>query len=255
MIIRIYQDHVFNNGVLAAALRAARPEDDIDFCDADDILSGTLSAVAAPDLFVMPGGEDLYYCEKLNGAGNAAIRNYVASGGRYLGICAGAYYACREIFWAEGTPYEISGARELVLTQAVARGPVLSYIEDGDPSQSPHQAALLQDTESGETFRTFYAAGPVFESPNDCDVIARYADLPGRPPAILSGSYGKGFFLLSSPHIEYTADGYARSRHRHNNPDYLREMDVLSRLRPDNNKQKEFWDRLLNRLLQFSHEP
>jgi biotin--protein ligase len=41
-------------------------------------------------LLVIPGGADIPYTEALNGAGNNKIRQYVESGGSYLGICAGA---------------------------------------------------------------------------------------------------------------------------------------------------------------------
>lgn len=56
---------------------------------------------------IVAGGADLAYCAQLNGAGNAVIRRYVSSGGAYLGLCAGAYYACRRVEFEPGGPLEV----------------------------------------------------------------------------------------------------------------------------------------------------
>ena len=48
-------------------------------------------------LLVIPGGRDTPYCEDLKNEANDKIRQYVKQGGNYLGLCAGAYYASREI--------------------------------------------------------------------------------------------------------------------------------------------------------------
>jgi hypothetical protein len=37
-----------------------------------------------------------------------------AQGGRYLGICAGAYFAAKEVVFEKGTEMEVTGAREFV---------------------------------------------------------------------------------------------------------------------------------------------
>ncbi|GIL70073.1 hypothetical protein Vretifemale_911 [Volvox reticuliferus] len=74
-------------------------------------------------LFVMPGGADLPYCKHLNGHGNSLLRGYVAGGGSYLGICAGAYYACRRVEFDPGGSLEVVGDRELGFFPGTARGP------------------------------------------------------------------------------------------------------------------------------------
>ena len=62
-------------------------------------------------LLVMPGGADLPYCHKLDGVGNNQIKKYVAGGGSYLGICAGAYYACRNVEFDMGGRLQVYGER------------------------------------------------------------------------------------------------------------------------------------------------
>ena len=37
-------------------------------------------------MLIIPGGRDVPYTKRLKGAGNEAIRSYVANGGHYLGI-------------------------------------------------------------------------------------------------------------------------------------------------------------------------
>lgn len=95
----------------------------------------------------MPGGADLPYCRHLDGEGNRLIRGapfaqparpplatvapyalgaiclpdflsaagYVEAGGSYIGLCAGAYYACSRVEfepgsrWAPGIPAWVAG--------------------------------------------------------------------------------------------------------------------------------------------------
>ena len=45
----------------------------------------------------MPGGRDQPYCRELGGAGAGAVRDWVERGGGYLGLCAGAYWACSRV--------------------------------------------------------------------------------------------------------------------------------------------------------------
>lgn len=75
-------------------------------------------------LFVMPGGADTPYAKKLNGKGNDVIKQFVRGGGRYLGFCAGAYYASAEVEFDVGGPLQVIGPRELKFFNGTAWGPV-----------------------------------------------------------------------------------------------------------------------------------
>ncbi|KAK9916190.1 hypothetical protein WJX75_009851 [Coccomyxa subellipsoidea] len=88
----------------------------------EKLLSGTWQDGCL--MLVMPGGADLPYCRQLNGHGNSLIRGFVEAGGAYLGLCAGAYYACSYVYFALGTKLEVKGARELAFFLGVAAGPV-----------------------------------------------------------------------------------------------------------------------------------
>lgn len=74
-------------------------------------------------LLVFPGGADLGYCRTLNGQGNRLIRQYVNTGGSYLGLCAGGYYASARCEFEVGDPnMEVIGARELEFFPGICRG-------------------------------------------------------------------------------------------------------------------------------------
>lgn len=192
----IYQDYVYNNGNLFETLISRYGRESVAYADAATILKGALT----PDVkaLFMPGGATRYVATKLNGAGNRAIASYVSAGGIYFGICAGAYYACRRTEWAIGTADEMQIENELNFFPAIAKGPITALRS---------KAAI---TSIGQD-RTLYWEGPEFAPDPDAqyDVLAAYTDLPGHPPAIITGTYGKGRYILSSPHIEMTSERLA----------------------------------------------
>ena len=75
----------------------------VDFTDAAGIIKeGSLNESVLA--FFMPGGAGTPFRRKLEVLGNEKIREYVRDGGIYYGICAGAYYACRETVFEEDIP-------------------------------------------------------------------------------------------------------------------------------------------------------
>lgn len=52
----------------------------------------------------------------------AAHAEFVTQGGSYLGLCAGAYYACARVEFEPGTPLEVVGDRELAFFPGIAQG-------------------------------------------------------------------------------------------------------------------------------------
>jgi biotin--protein ligase len=67
-------------------------------------------------LLVIPGGRDLPYVEELTTKTRVTkrIRDFVEEGGRYLGICAGAYFGAEEVRFDVGGGLEVAGKRDLV---------------------------------------------------------------------------------------------------------------------------------------------
>lgn len=216
----VYQSYIDNDSYLAyRALRDHFGAQATGFCTAADILDGRLKD--GVDLLVMPGGADLYYVEKLNGEGNRNIRAFVESGGRYLGICAGAYYACTEIEYAKGTPHEVTGARALGFFPGWGIGPAgEGHIFDSEGLPPPeilsvtHADALNRKTQA----KTVHWGGPSFHAPADSswESLATYDTLPGTPPAIVRMRPGRGCVVLSGVHPEIRAADLDAMAYEHN---------------------------------------
>lgn len=180
------------------------------YIKSEDILDGVLQG---KNIFVMPGGADLPYCKKLNGIGNKKIRKFIEDGGFYIGICAGAYYACRRINF-KGKDYDVRGDRELGLFEGTAEGS-LPFLTDGnyfsdDGAESKAMISLkFKEKLSKDYF--YYHGGPVFIPDSIINhrygVIAKYED---NTPAVIKGKIGKGNYLLSAVHFELEKEQYRK---------------------------------------------
>lgn len=113
------------------------------------------------------------------------LSTYLRQGGRYLGICGGAYIA--SLGWHEEDRF-VDG---LALVPAESD----SYEED-------FEAKIHPVTWLGEVRQMYYQAGPTFTlkaSPERVVGLAYFAD---QQPAALMSSYGKGKVAVSGPHPE-----------------------------------------------------
>lgn len=154
---------------------------------------------------LFPGGSGKGIAMALQRDGVQRVRDFVAQGGGYFGVCAGAYLA------ASGLP-EYAGMMPLTHDQPWAKGH--GTVKLGLTAAG---AALL-----GEEFRlieTRYNCGPVFPDlapngqPAPVSVLARFEspstdgkgvvrnEMVGTP-AILSMPWQKGRILVISPHPE-----------------------------------------------------
>lgn len=170
--------------------------------DAQQILAGRWQERCCALAF--PGGADRPYAAKLNGRGNALIREYVQGGGRYLGVCAGAYYACRRIDFS-GDGFEVKEPRELALFPGTANGSLTELAPLYRPQDLNCAAAVELDTQAGPV-TALYWGGCRFEPDADAgafQVLARYAALP--PDANIAAvrlRVGEGVAVLSGVHPE-----------------------------------------------------
>jgi biotin--protein ligase len=153
------------------------------------------------DLFVMPGGRDLPYVEALNGRGVQIIHDYVSSGGKFLGICAGAYFASSYVEFDKGGDLEVLGERALKFFPGKAIGPAFFPFKYN--SEAGAKVLPLSYNSTFEQFSaySFYNGGCFFEpSPSSqYRVLATYED--GRA-AIVTCSVLQGTALLSGVHFE-----------------------------------------------------
>jgi glutamine amidotransferase-like uncharacterized protein len=162
-----------------------------------DVIRGEWMASAS--LFVLPGGADLPYCQHLNGDGNRIIRSFIEAGGRFLGICAGGYYAGSFVEYAKGTEREVVGKRELSFFPGRVCGPTIGMEKCYVTLSTP----LIQ-----EEPLCYYDRGGHFclsSAMQNVEVLARYREVGGAPAAVVYCSVGEGAALLSGVHVEYDA--------------------------------------------------
>jgi glutamine amidotransferase-like uncharacterized protein len=169
---------------------------------AEDI---TPEALAGMYCFVMPGGADKPYCLKLNGDRNAMLRRFVETGGRYLGVCAGAYYACRAISFNAGAANSVIEPRELALIDAEAIGSLAELAGPYDLKMRTAAAARIEWSGLGK-FNAFYHGGPRFVlTPGaDAEVVATYADIENAIAALVA-PVGQGLAILVGVHCEISS--------------------------------------------------
>lgn len=167
-------------------------------------------------LLVIPGGADLPYVKKLSGIGNTNIKNFVAAGGKFLGICAGAYYAADKIEFYKGDPaLEITGARELKFFPGLVSGP--TYIGfDERKTENIDGIRAVQINWNGDTklteseFVVYYNGGGHFvaaENYPNIKLLAYHASKENASnanlAAIVECNVGAGKAILSGVHFEW----------------------------------------------------
>jgi glutamine amidotransferase-like uncharacterized protein len=141
------------------------------------------SQIRGHRLLIVPGGNFIHIGNSLTTSTTANIRNAVQSGLNYLGICAGSFLAGHSSYYnglnlTSGVRFgfysaEDRGIRKAALAVAVAEGPTLDqYWEDGPQL-------------------TGWGA-----------VVGKY---PDGTPAIVEGTFGSGWVILSGVHPEAPA--------------------------------------------------
>ena len=154
-------------------------------------------------LLVIPGGRDLPFVEELSKRTLVArrIREWVRNGGRYLGLCAGAYFASAEVSFDVGGSMEVKGERELAFYKGICRGP--TYPGFAYAAESGSKAVNLVLADGRNIKHIYYNGGGNFVSPPKEQIVARYET---GEVAVVHIKEGKGQVLLCSVHPEYPLD-------------------------------------------------
>lgn len=172
-------------------------------------------------LLVFPGGADLPYCRDFNGDGNRKIKNFVKRGGKYIGFCAGAYYAASRLEFETGTDMEVSGSRELGFYPGVARGTAFRGFQYG--TDRGERAAICSiegaenfasvDNNMPTSFVSHYNGGPTFvdaDKLSNVEILSKYLEKIDvdsgslhTNAAVVYCSVNKGAAILFGPHCEF----------------------------------------------------
>lgn len=151
-----------------------------------------------------PGGDADYYNASLNNNGIESIKNLIMNGGGYIGMCAGAEFACDSLIWEE---HRID--YPLDLFQGKSIGPIdeLAVWPNYDMTTLNMHADNILNQYEPETEDMLYWGGSIFKPyPNaNFDTIATFSNY-NNEIAIVNFEYGNGRVLLISPHPEIEED-------------------------------------------------
>jgi biotin---protein ligase len=154
-------------------------------------------------VLAMGGGTCGAWEEALGEAGVAKIHRYVMEGGKYLGFCAGAYFA---------SSHSSFQAREKKRLYFLFEGRAVGPLWETENHLAPESAkAVVVSWKMGEEMRVgklYYQGGCYFDLPKDnssVEVLGMYEEI-GKPAAILC-RVGKGTAILCGPHPEFVWKG------------------------------------------------
>ena len=177
---------------------AKNPELSVTRLKGEEIATGALRGY---DLVIFTGGSGSQEAASIGEKGREEVRQFVRSGGGYVGICAGSYLACANFEWGLG----ILNARTVSPKWRRGQGVVRIGGE-----------AFGKRIENREVH---YANGPIIKSAGrpdlpEYEVLTRYSTelaLNETPvgvmvssPAMVRSSFGLGRVFISSPHPEMT---------------------------------------------------
>ncbi len=185
----------------------------------EDVRSSS-SSLARFDVLIFPGGRAHKQADALGEQGRRAVKDFIRSGGGYVGICAGAFLASAQYEWSLGfvNTRTLHGDREMPgigIRSMADRGPGSVPIE-----LTPEGRSVFGD--GSGLLDVSFAGGPVFPGPMcddlpPCIPLAHYSDelanyTPQRgtmigTPAIFAATFGAGRVISISPHPETTKGG------------------------------------------------
>ena len=165
-----------------AALEAILSQNHLNYASADSSqLNGMSEAqIRGYRLLIVPGGNFIDIGNSLSSSTAANIRNAVQNGLNYLGICAGGFLAGRSGYYngfnlTSGVTFHFYGAEARGIRKAAV------------PISAMGEPTLEQYWEDGPQFTGWGA------------VVAKY---PDGTPAIVEGTSGGGWVILTGVHPE-----------------------------------------------------
>jgi glutamine amidotransferase-like uncharacterized protein len=151
------------------------------------------------DILLIPGGDMYQYDQDITSQGDENIREFIRSGGCYIGICGGAFFASQEVIW-RGEKLLMS---PLELFPGNAEGPINEIVPFPDYRMTTVEILALDHPitqSSPDTMLMLYYWGPVLVPQEGMDVslIGKYRGV--ETPMIVAFDYGVGrVFLVGTP--------------------------------------------------------
>jgi glutamine amidotransferase-like uncharacterized protein len=143
-------------------------------------------------LLIVPGGYTAKYVDALGEEGFEQIREFVAGGGGYIGICAGAYIAARNV----EVPGRPPGLGIIEIENERKAGQGIRTITIAKPE---HPVVKGYTREVG----IWYQNGPVMKAGEGVETLAVYEE--GGAAIVCSNGHGR--VIIFSPHPEGSLEG------------------------------------------------
>ena len=116
--VAVYSDEgVWDDSVKALVAMFSWMHVDTTLVSADYVNTHNLDGF---NLLCIPGGDMYEYGNSISSTGRQNIKNFLSKGGGYIGVCGGAYYASKAIYW-RGAPLPV---QSLGIFPGSASGPV-----------------------------------------------------------------------------------------------------------------------------------
>jgi glutamine amidotransferase-like uncharacterized protein len=158
--------------------------------DERDIRSGRLEDCS---LLIVAGGYTAKYVDALGEEGFEQIREFVAGGGGYIGICAGAYIAARNV----EVPGRPPGLGIIEIENERKAGQGIRTITIAKPEHP-----VVKGYTGGVDI--WYQNGPMMRAGEGVETLAIYEE---GGAAIVCSTYGYGKVVIFSPHPEGSLEG------------------------------------------------
>lgn len=158
-------------------------------------------------VLVVPGGTGSTQSHGLGATGKDAIREFVKSGGGYVGMCAGAYLATNYFKWSLGIlnadVIDHDRGRDTVKLDITPMGREILGQQTSPVDVKYHNGPILGP---GDLHGARYEVLAIFRS----EVVNSESPRPPKAkmdgtPAIVCGQYVKGRIIITSPHPEATS--------------------------------------------------
>ncbi|MDO8509066.1 MAG: BPL-N domain-containing protein [Nanoarchaeota archaeon] len=166
-------------------------------------LSGNYKAI------FFPGGWAYNYKKSIHSSGNQNIRDFIQNGGSYIGMSAGAYFACDNVNWeGQNYPYYLNLFHGSCVGPIEEIAPWPNYVMTTMAINNSHSANIYEPA----TEDILYYGEPYFipDQNQEMQVLASWI-VPANPsadntPGIIGFNYGEGRVLLFGPHPEIEED-------------------------------------------------
>jgi len=175
---------------------------EVELIDASDVNSRSLSGFRT---LCFPGGNMYQYAQDITESGKEKIREFIRSGGGYVGICGGAYFTGERVFW-QGAQLSMS---PLGVFSGTTKGPIdaiapypkcvmckINIAEFNHP---------ITQTEPESTW-IMYCYGPQLLPDGDADVDVLGVYDIGEEPVMIAFEYGRGRIFIIGTHPEFEED-------------------------------------------------